>query len=105
MRANLNDATGGLAWPRLDTPPSRGFLCLVPGVSLLSASQQSNATEGMCAPAGLAVCRGGYSKGGLMSQLREFITSDIGQLAIGGAAPILAVMFLLLLAKYRRIHF
>lgn len=40
-----------------------------------------------------------------MSQVDEFIMSDIGQLVIGGVAPILAVMFLLLLAKYRRIRF
>jgi len=40
-----------------------------------------------------------------MNQVREFIMSDIGQLIIGGAAPILAVMFLVLLAQYRRIRF
>ncbi|WP_268877379.1 hypothetical protein [Brucella pituitosa] len=40
-----------------------------------------------------------------MSQLREFITSDIGQMIIGGAAPILAVVFLVLLAQNRRIRF
>ncbi|MFK4819252.1 hypothetical protein ACI0FS_03565 [Ochrobactrum quorumnocens] len=40
-----------------------------------------------------------------MSQVREFIASDIGQIVIGGAVPILAVVFLALLAQNRRVRF
>jgi len=40
-----------------------------------------------------------------MSHVREFIASDIGQIVIGGAAPILVVVFLLVLAQNRRIRF
>lgn len=40
-----------------------------------------------------------------MSQLREFITSDIGQMIIGGATPIVAVGILILVAQHRRVKF
>jgi hypothetical protein len=40
-----------------------------------------------------------------MSQINELILSDTGQMIIGGAVPILAVVFLALLAQNRRTRF